>query len=313
MPFLESPGVHRVDLNWNGLPGQVASYILDDGGALAVVETGPTSTLPAVLDAIRALGREPAEVTHLLVTHVHLDHAGGAGALLQHTPHARVYVHPLGALHLEYPSRLVASARQLYGDRMDALWGDIVPVPRDRLVVLKDGDEVAIGERRLRAVETPGHASHHHAYHDPDARLVFTGDVGGIRLKRMPYVYAPTPPPDIDLDAWQESIRRLRALEPELLLLTHFGGVIDPAWHLDDLSARLHAWAAWTEGQARAGAGSRAMAASLAERAEADILAAVGSEAAAKDYEVAVPYSMMAAGLERWWTKHRAAGTAGAR
>ena len=295
-----------MDLNWNGLPGQVASYIFDGDGALAVVETGPTRTLPAVLDALRELGREPAEVTHLLVTHVHLDHAGGAGALLQHMPHARVHVHPLGAPHLEHPSRLMASARQLYGDRMDALWGDMVPVPRHRLVVLQHGDEVRIGGRRLRAVETPGHASHHHAYHDPDARLVFTGDVAGIRLGRVPYVYAPTPPPDIDMDAWQESIRRLRALEPELLLLTHFGGADDPAWHLDELAARLRAWAAWTEAQAAAGADARTMAASLARRATDDILAATGSKDAARAFELAVPYPMMAAGLERWWKKRQA-------
>ncbi|HEU4556987.1 MAG TPA: MBL fold metallo-hydrolase [Longimicrobium sp.] len=312
MPFLESPGVHRVDLNWNGSPGQVASYIVDAGDALAVVETGPTSTLPAVLAAIRELGRDPAEVTHLLVTHIHLDHAGGAGALLEHTPRARVHVHPVGAPHLRDPSRLIASATQLYGDQMDALWGEMVPVPADRLVVLNDGDEVRIGNRRLRAVETPGHAYHHHAYHDPDARLVFTGDVGGIRLERMPYVYAPTPPPEIDMDAWHESIRRIRALEPELLLLTHFGGANDPAWHLDELAARLRAWAAWTEQQATLGVDSHAMAASLGRRATADILAATGREDAVRAYQQAVPYPMMSAGLERWWkTRQRAAQRAG--
>ncbi len=312
MPFLESPGVHRIDLVWNGQPGQVAAYLVDGGDELALVETGPASTLPAVFDALRDLGRAPEELTHLLVTHVHLDHAGGAGTLLRHTPRARVYVHPRGAPHLADPSRLLASATQLYGDRMDALWGEMAPVPRDRLVVLNDGDEVRIGTRLLRAVETPGHAVHHHAYHDPAAGLVFTGDVGGIRLRRLPYVCAPTPPPDIDLRAWRESIRRIRALEPALLLPTHFGGVDDPEWHLDDLARRLDAWGRWTEEQIGAGADSGALAAALGRRATVDIIAATGSEAAARAYETAVPYPMMAAGLERWWKKHgRAAGEAG--
>ncbi|HET7462688.1 MAG TPA: MBL fold metallo-hydrolase [Longimicrobium sp.] len=303
MPYTESPGVHRIDLNWNGYPGQVAAYLYDGGGELAVVETGPASTLSAVLDAIGAIGREPAEVTHILVTHVHLDHAGGAGALLRHTPRARVHVHPRGAAHLADPSRLVASATQLYGGMMNTLWGAMVPVPEDRLVILNDGDEVRVAGRRLRAVDTPGHAYHHHAYHDPEAGLVFTGDVGGIRIERLPYVSAPTPPPDIDLRAWRRSIDRLRDLDPSLLLLTHFGGVADPAWHLDDLSGRLDAWARWIAEQAAAGTDAPTLATALAERAGADIVAATGSADAARAYELAVPYPMMAAGLERWWKK----------
>lgn len=311
MPYTESPGVHRIDLNWNGYPGQVASYLYDGGDGLAVVETGPASTLAAVLDAIRAIGRDPEEVTHILVTHVHLDHAGGAGALLRHTPRARVHVHPRGVAHLADPSRLIASATQLYGGMMDTLWGAMVPVPEDRLVVLHDGDEVRVGSRRLRAVDTPGHAVHHHAYHDPDAGLVFTGDVGGIRIQRLPYVSAPTPPPDIDLRAWRRSLDRLRALRPSQLLLTHFGGVDDAGWHLDDLSGRLDAWARWMAEQAAAGTDSSTLAAALAQRATADIVAATRSADAARAYELAVPYPMMAAGLERWWKKHGDPGPAG--
>jgi glyoxylase-like metal-dependent hydrolase (beta-lactamase superfamily II) len=304
VPYTESPGVHRIDLNWNGYPGQVASYLYDGGDGLAVVETGPASTLAAVLGAIRDIGREPRDVTHIFVTHVHLDHAGGAGALLRHTPRARVHVHPRGVAHLADPSRLIASATQLYGGMMDTLWGAMVPVPEDRLAVLHDGDEVRVGNRRLRAVDTPGHAVHHHAYHDPDAGLVFTGDIGGIRIRRLPYVSAPTPPPDIDLRAWRHSLDRLRELRPSLLLLTHFGGVDDAEWHLDDLSRRLDAWARWMAEQAAAGTGSFTLAAALAQRATADIVAATRSADAARAYELAVPYPMMAAGLERWWKKH---------
>jgi glyoxylase-like metal-dependent hydrolase (beta-lactamase superfamily II) len=311
MTFEESPGVHRVDLNWNGIPGQVAAYLVDgDDDTLAVVESGPGSTLPTLLDAVRSLGRAPEEITHVLVTHVHMDHAGGAGGLLRHAPRARVYVHPRGARHLLDPSRLLSSAAVLYGDRMDELWGEMAPVPHDRLTVLEDGAEVRIGGRRLVAVDTPGHAGHHHSFHDPDAGLVFTGDVAGIRMGGARYVAAPTPPPEIDLDAWARSLDRLRALRPRMLLPTHFGGVDDAGWHLDELSARLAGWARWTEEQAAAGVSGPALAAALRERATGDILAATGNEAAVRSYDVLVPYGMMAAGLERWWAKHRAAGTA---
>jgi glyoxylase-like metal-dependent hydrolase (beta-lactamase superfamily II) len=305
MTFEESPGVHRIDLNWNGLPGQVASYLVDGGSELAVVESGPGSTLPTLLDGVRSLGREPEEITHVLVTHVHLDHAGGAGALLRHASRARVYVHPRGARHLLDPSRLLASAALLYGDRMDELWGEMAPVPHDRLAVLEDGAEVRVGGRRLVAVDTPGHAGHHHAFHDPDAGLVFTGDVAGIRLGGARYVAAPTPPPEIDLDAWAKSLDRLRALRPRMLLPTHFGGVDDPGWHLDDLAARLAGWARWMETQAAAGVAGSALAAALRERATADLLAATESQDTARAYAVLVPYPMMAAGLERWYARHR--------
>jgi len=303
--FEEAPGVHRVDLEWNGLAGQVAAYLVQDGGALAVVETGPTSTLPALLGAVRALGRAPEEIAQVLVTHVHLDHAGGAGALLRHAPRATLYAHPRGAPHLLDPSRLLASATRLYGAHMDRLWGEVAPVPAGRLVALEDGARVEIGGRELVAVDTPGHAVHHHAFHDPAAGLVFTGDVGGIRLNGARYVSAPTPPPDIDLGAWLRSLGRLRALEPRRLLPTHFGGVADPAWHLDDLEARLKAWGAWTEARIRDGMRGTALAEAMREQAGADILAATGRSETANAYEAAVPYPMMAAGLERWWDRHR--------
>jgi len=306
MTFEESPGIHRIDLNWNGLPGQVAAYLVDGGAALAVVESGPGSTLPTLLDGVRSLGREPEEITHVLVTHVHLDHAGGAGALLRHAPRARVYVHPRGAPHLLDPSRLLTSAAVLYGDRMDELWGEMAPVPPGRLAVLEDGAEVRLGGRRLVAVDTPGHAGHHHAFHVLDAGLVFTGDVAGIRLGGARYVAAPTPQPEIDLDAWARSLGRLRALRPRMLLPTHFGGVGDAGWHLDELSARLAGWARWTEEQKAAGVSGPALAAALRARATADIVAATGSEETVRAYDVMVPYPMMSAGLERWWAKRRA-------
>ncbi|HEX8696697.1 MAG TPA: MBL fold metallo-hydrolase [Longimicrobium sp.] len=303
MLFEESPGVWRVDLDWMGLPGQMAAYLVDAGDAFAVVESGPGSTLPRLLDAVRALGREPADVTHVLVTHVHLDHAGAAGALLGQAPRARLYAHPLAAKHLLDPSRLLDSARRIYGALMDRLWGEMLPVPADRLVILQDGDEVRIGRRVLRAIDTPGHARHHHAFHDSDSGLLFSGDVGGIRLGGgLSYVSVPTPPPDVDLEAWRASIARLRPLRPTRILPTHFGGNDDVEWHLDDLDARIARLAEWAPGQAAAAADLPGFTAALRERGSAEILAATGSEDAARAYEQAVPYEMMAAGLLRWLT-----------
>ncbi|HEU0302168.1 MAG TPA: MBL fold metallo-hydrolase, partial [Longimicrobium sp.] len=198
--YEEAPGVVRIDHGWGG-PGFIASYLLADGDSLALVEAGPASTLDALLAGIRAAGHDPAELDHVLLTHIHLDHAAGAGHLARIAPRAAIHVHPQGAGHLADPSRLLSSAARLYGDAMEMLWGTMLPVPPGRIRTPADGEAVRIGGRTLVAVETPGHARHHYAFHDPDARLVFTGDVGGIRLRGARYVSAPTPPPDIDLAA----------------------------------------------------------------------------------------------------------------
>jgi glyoxylase-like metal-dependent hydrolase (beta-lactamase superfamily II) len=295
----EAPGVVRVDLRWMGMAKQVASYLVADGGELAVVDCGPGSTLPALLDGVRAAGHDPAAITHLLLTHVHLDHAGAAGELLRVAPRARLYVHPRGARHLADPSRLLTSAARIYGDRMEVLWGTMLPVPEEPTSVLHDGDEVRVGRRTLRALDTPGHAVHHHAYHDPDAGLLFSGDAGGIRLDGTPYVRPPTPPPDIDVPAWRRSIARMRELAASLILPAHFGGTGDVAWHLDDLEARLADWDAWSRRELEAGADLASLTEALRHKAHAEVVTATGSEELARAYEAAVPSEMMAAGLLR--------------
>ncbi|HEX8454424.1 MAG TPA: MBL fold metallo-hydrolase [Longimicrobium sp.] len=296
----EAPGVVRVDLRWMGMAKQVASYLVSDGGDLAVVDCGPGSTLPALLEGVRAAGHDPAAITHLLLTHVHLDHAGAAGELMRVAPRARLYVHPRGARHLADPSRLLTSAARIYGDRMEVLWGMMLPVPEPRMTVLHDGDEVRVGRRTLRALDTPGHAVHHHAYHDPDAGLLFSGDAGGIRLDGTPYVRPPTPPPDIDVPAWRRSITRMREVRASLILPAHFGGTGDVAWHLDDLEARLVDWDAWSRRELDAGGDLASLTEALRHKAHAEVVAATGSEELARAYEAAVPSQMMAAGLVRW-------------
>jgi glyoxylase-like metal-dependent hydrolase (beta-lactamase superfamily II) len=304
----EYPGVIRIDHRWMGMPGFIASYLVDGGDGLALVDPGPDSTLDTLLAGIRAAGRDPAELTHVLVTHVHLDHAAAAGRLLRHAPRATVYVHPRGAAHLADPTRLLSSAARLYGDAMQTLWGTMHPVPEDRLRVLADDEAVCVGRRTLTALDTPGHASHHLAFHDAARGLVFTGDVGGIRLDRLPHVRPPTPPPDLDPVAWAASIRRLEALRPAALLLAHFGAVDDVAWHLEDLRARLSDWTDWAAARAANDPDAAALAAALRDKGDAELRAATGDEEAVRRYADSIPYDMQATGFLRYL---RRAGSGG--
>jgi glyoxylase-like metal-dependent hydrolase (beta-lactamase superfamily II) len=229
----------RLDHRYLGFPQGIASYLLPDH---TLIEAGPSSTSHTLLSAIRSAGVDPARITRLLVTHIHLDHAGATGVLLaRHFPNAKVYVHPKGAKHLIDPSKLIASAERLYGERMQELWGEILPVPEDRVVVLGDGEMVGT----LQAVDTPGHAVHHHSYYDTSTGTIFTGDVAGVRMPGTRYVRPPTPPPELDLDAWATSIERIRKIAPRRLCLTHFGEFDDVSWHLDDLESRLNHWRDW--------------------------------------------------------------------
>jgi glyoxylase-like metal-dependent hydrolase (beta-lactamase superfamily II) len=292
--YEEAPGVTRIDHGWGG-EGFIASYLVEDGGELALIEAGPASTRDALLGGIRAAGHDPADLSHILLTHIHLDHAAGAGQLARIAPDATVHVHPQGAPHLVDPSRLLASAARIYGDQMDALWGTMLPVPEERIRTPGDGEAVRVGGRSLVALDTPGHAIHHFAFHDPDAGLVFTGDVGGIRMDRARHVRPPTPPPEVDTPGWMASIDRLRALEPRMLLPTHFGGIDDVAWHLDDLAARLDDWTRLSAQHAD----PAALADALRRRADAELLEVTGDAGLVRRYAQSIPYDMMAAGLVR--------------
>lgn len=298
-------GVFRIDHRFRGSEGIIASYLLAGDGDLALIEAGPESTQPALLAGIRAAGFEPDRITRVLLTHVHLDHAGGTGTLLHHLPEATVHVHPAGAPHLRDPGRLLESAGRIYGDAMERLWGRVEPVAEARVRPLFDGEEISAAGRTLRALDTPGHAGHHLAFHDEEAGCVFTGDVAGIRLGGAAYVSPPTPPPDIDLPLWRGSLLRLRVLAPRRLYLTHFGEVDDPAWHLDDLLARLYRWTGWVEGRLACGADPAALAGELEARERATIRALSGGDLAER-YALAIPYGMSIDGLLRALRRDRA-------
>ncbi|MEW5718361.1 MAG: MBL fold metallo-hydrolase, partial [Chloroflexota bacterium] len=235
----------------------------------------------------------------IFVTHIHLDHSGGAGVLARQLPWTRVHVHPIGAPHLADPSKLLASAARLYGDQMESLWGTIVAVPAEQLVVINDGDEIAIPGSTVRVFETLGHARHHHAYFDSKSGLLFTGDIGGVRMPGVRYVRPPTTPPELDIDAWRASIARLRALDATGLCPTHFGlfrGNL--AWHWDDLERRLVAWGELVRAQLEQGADENAILQELKAQAATEF-AKLGVDPST--YDVAVSFESLVAGYARYW------------
>jgi len=293
--------ITAIDLQFQGRTQVVAAYLFYDGDQAALIETGPGITVETLLEGVQAAGAPLEALRQLFVTHIHLDHAGAAGILARQLPWVRVYAHPVGAPHLADPSKLLASAARLYGDQMDALWGRVLPVPAERVVVVNDGDEIKIPGTTLRAFDTPGHARHHHAYFDAASGLLFTGDVGGVRMPGARYVRPPTPPPELDIDAWVASIARLRAVKASGLCLTHFGlfrGNLD--WHWDDLERRLVAWGEAVREELAHGASDD----EIVRRMQNQIVAemerrGVGVEA----YDVAASYQHIVTGYVRYWNK----------
>jgi glyoxylase-like metal-dependent hydrolase (beta-lactamase superfamily II) len=294
-----------IDTMYNGTPEAIAVYLLL-GRHPALIETGPAATIDAVFDAMREAGLDPEQLTAVAVTHIHLDHAGGAGTIAARLPHVQVYVHPLGAPHLIDPARLLASAGRLYGEDLSRLFGRVIGVPADRVHTLRDGDEVELGDRRLFALDTPGHARHHHAYWDPVHRDLFTGDIAGVALPGSRYVRAPTPPPEFDFGSWLASLTRLRALRPSRLLLTHFGAHTWPEDLLAQLEERLHE-AVDVVGRALAqGAEEPSITRQVREAAMREIAARDGPDAPRR-YEVIMPVRQSVLGLIRYIEKSQEA------
>ena len=296
------PGVFVLDHHFRGSRGVIASYLIADRDELTLIETGPASTIETLLAGIRQAGFDPMQIERVVVTHIHLDHAGGAGALLRRLPRARLYVHPVGAPHLIDPAKLMASATRIYGEMMGPLWGEMLPVPADRVHVLASGAELDTGGRTLRAYDTPGHANHHLALHDPETGSVFTGDVAGVRLDGSRHLRPPTPPPEFSPEKWQASIATLRSLSPRRLYLTHFGAFDDVDWHLSELLARTWFWAGWIGGRLAIGEEPEATTEALRQM-EDMLLAQLGDPSLIQRYEEAGNYRMSVDGIARWWRK----------
>jgi len=235
-----------IDLDWTGRPKSIAALLLESGGTLAVEDPGPESTLETLRARLREHGHEVSSLKYLLLTHIHLDHAGAAGALVRENPALKVYVHEVGATHMVDPSRLLASAGRLYGGDLTTLYGECQPVPESNLISLHGGERVRIGNCELAVFHTPGHASHHLAYWNQESRIALVGDTAGIRVQGDSFLLPATPPPDIDLELWLSSLDLIDSWKSERLFLTHFGFIEKPAEHIQLYKQRLVDWVALT-------------------------------------------------------------------
>lgn len=278
--------VRPIDLLHEGAERSIATYLVETDDGLALADCGPTSCLPALEDGLAARGLGLADIRHLLLSHVHLDHAGAAGTLVRARPDLEVHISAVGAPHLIDPARLEASARRLYGDTFDALWGELVPVPAENIRIA--GDRV-VG---LECFPSTGHASHHISLLHADGTL-YAGDSAGVRIAPAGFVLAPTPPPDIDLEAWEDTIEATERRAPARLALTHFGVFEDVSGHLARLRETL---ALWGDRVAHGMDQETFVAAG-----RADCLASDPSEVEA--YDRAAPYDQCFLGLERYWRK----------
>jgi glyoxylase-like metal-dependent hydrolase (beta-lactamase superfamily II) len=317
--------VSVIDTHQLGRPGIIAATALETNDGLILFDTGPESTFDNVAAGLRKIGFTPNDVRHVFLSHIHFDHAGAAWRFAENASPARttVYVHPRGAPHLIDPSKLIKSAMRIFGDDMQKLWGRIAPVPADRVRILQDQDVVRVAPFEIRAIATPGHASHHHVYHWNDN--IFGGDVAGVRLGGGPPI-PPFVPPELHIESWHESIAKIRALNPAKLYLPHFGLVESSVSdHLDALDERVHDWSAWFGDKIRQGVGEQQLRSDFAKYEHNELIA--GSSFAdgrnrrggslrtntsparthsllISDYETADPSYMAVGAAIRYWNKY---------
>ena len=297
-----SSGLSYVDLRFLDTAHVIASVVVQGAGGIAIIDPGPTSTLHVLASELHAAGVKLSDVTDVLLTHIHLDHAGATGTLVKAQPKIRVCVHERGAPHMMDPSKLLASAARLYGDQMDRLWGEFLAVPAANIVALAGGERIASGGRDFEVLYTPGHASHHVSFFSADTGVAFVGDTAGVRVVQGGMNIPPTPPPDIDLDLWRDSIERIAAWHPETLFLTHFGPHRPVAAHLSELLEELdHVGSLGKASLVREGSDEDREAWFAGEIRRA--LRQRMSESDARAYEVAGRFDLNWRGLARYWRK----------
>ena len=250
--------ISTLDVNWTGRPKSIAAALLESDGHCAIIDPGPESTLNTLREQLRARDISIADLDAILLTHIHLDHAGATGKLVRENPQLAVYVHASGARHMVDPAKLLNSAGRLWGDELPLLFGETMPVPQENLRILEGDQKLTLGTRKLHVVHTPGHAGHHVSYFDEAAGVAFIGDTGGIRIDNGPYILPATPTPDIDLDLWDASFATILAHHPERLFLTHFGYSDNPAAHIAEFRETLHHWTAVAEDAMAVAAGDSA-------------------------------------------------------
>lgn len=295
-------GVAYLDLDFLGIPRIIATAVLHDASGVVLVDPGPSTTLATLATRLADTGIRLDDVTAILLTHVHLDHAGATGSLVRAHPRIRVFVHEVGAPHVVDPSKLLASAERLYQADMDRLWGEVLPVPATALTVLRGGERITVGGRPLEVAHTPGHASHHVSYFSAETGVAFVGDTAGVRLAPREYVLPPTPPPDIDLAAWDRSLTLYESWRPETLFLTHFGPSGPVGAHVAELRAHLTVMADVVKRSlARDGSDDDRERWAI-EQMRLELIRRLGSDEA-RTYETAGRLDLSYRGLARYWKK----------
>jgi glyoxylase-like metal-dependent hydrolase (beta-lactamase superfamily II) len=296
--------IGTLDLNFQNKAQAIASYLIRSGDCVVLIESGPGSTLLSLEAGLAKEGLTPRDISHVLLTHIHLDHAGAAGWLSRQG--AEIFVHPIGAPHLLNPEKLIASATRIYGDRMQALWGEFLPVEQNRLKIPQDAEEIRIGNLRFVAINTPGHAEHHYSY--LFEKLCFSGDVGGVRIPGYSYLRVPMPPPELHFGKWRESLVRLRSLKFSRIAPTHFGIFEDPAWQLNELEKNLDATEKWLEEVMFLDPSVEILREKFETWMESQSHEQGLSENVIQTYALANPLGMSADGLMRYWKKMRMGG-----
>jgi glyoxylase-like metal-dependent hydrolase (beta-lactamase superfamily II) len=294
--------IHTLDLNFLGLEHSIAAFVVETSDGPVLLECGPASTLPVLENALATRGWQMTDFKHVFLSHIHFDHAGAAWAFARHG--ATIYVHPKGLPHLAAPEKLYQSARMIYGDDMDRLWGAMHPIDTKHLHAPEHGEVLTVGGLPFQAWYTPGHAVHHIAWQvgsGADA-VVFTGDVAGVKIEDGP-VMPPCPPPDIHVGDWQRSIQLLRDLKVEQLYLTHYGRVVDKHTHLDALEKRLLFWADWMKPYFENQTPPETIVPAFQKMVQESLLEQGVAPANLARYEAANPAFMSVAGLLRYWRK----------
>jgi len=298
--------IETIDLGFMGTEGIIASFLLMGEGSAAIIETGPTTCLDNLMQGLEDRGVAPEDVRQVFLTHIHLDHSGASGHLAESLPNAVFYVHEVGYPHLVDPSKLLKSAARIYGEEnMNELFGEARSVPEDRLVKLEGGEELEAAGGLLSAHYTPGHAYHHLAYLEPGSEMLFAGDVAGVRLAGQSYVKPPTPPPEVDIEAWKGSIETIRKLNPKVLCPTHFGSFEDVGRHLGELEQRLEEWLLLVEERMDEGLSQEDIAEELEAKGDAEMLREGADPKDSERYELAANYEMLVAGLMRYVSRQR--------
>ena len=288
--------IHILDLEFLGETSAIASFLIESDDGLILVESGPETTFESLKKAIAHKGFDWKEIRHVLLSHIHFDHAGAAWKLAENG--AKIYVHPVGLPHLMNPEKLWNSAKMIYQEDMERLWGQMKPIKLEQLVATGEGDRLNIGGLEFQVHYTPGHAIHHNAYQL--VNLVFTGDVAGVKIGSGPVV-PPCPPPDINVELWLESIEKLKSLNPEKLYLTHFGMIENPLQHLRELELILDDWASWMKQQYDAANLPERITPVFMEYTQNQLRDAGVSEENIQRYEYANPSWMSVNGLLRYW------------